>query len=64
MVFFTNLSLKEFQEFQAGYLALFCFFSERQFWVILGWKSLQEYPVKMMVFLKAPFLVNTFPTIY
>ena len=27
MVFFTNLSLKEFQEFQVGYLALFCFFS-------------------------------------
>ena len=64
MVFFTNLSLKEFQEFQVGYLALFFFLSNRQFWVILDWKSLQEYPVKMMVFLKAPFLVNTFPIIH
>ena len=43
LVFFTNLSL---MEFQVRYLALFLFFlSNRQFCVVLDGKSSQEYPV-------------------
>ena len=42
LVFFTNLSL---MEFQVRYLALSSFLSNRQFQVVLDGKSSQEYPV-------------------
>ena len=43
LVFFTNLSL---MEFQVRYLALFVFFlSNRRLQVVLDGKSSQEYPV-------------------
>ena len=42
LVFFTNLSLKEFQ---VRYLALFLFLSDRQLRVVLDGKSSQECPV-------------------
>ena len=42
LVFFTNLSL---MELPFGYLALFCFLSNRQLLVVLNGKSSQEYPV-------------------
>ena len=43
LVFFSNLSL---MEFQVGYLALFfSFLGNRRLWVVLDGKSSQEYPV-------------------
>ena len=42
LLFFTNVSL---MEFQVKYLALICFFSNRRFRIVLHAASSQEYPV-------------------
>ena len=61
LVFFTNVKS---YEFQVRYLALFCLFSVIDYFGWFSMGSLQKNILLMLVFLKAPFLVQTFPTMH